>query len=70
MHSLTKIAPGSEITGVPASEIIETIESFFNKPKILEMFFFSLNLWFEINFDFIAYLSNNTLDTLVSSHSM
>ena len=43
-HSLTNIAPGSEIEGVPASEIKETIQSDFKISTILVKFFFSLNL--------------------------
>ena len=44
MHFLIKIAPGSDIFGVPASEISEIINPFFNSSKILDKFFFSLNL--------------------------
>ena len=39
-HSLIKIAPGSDIPGVPASEIKETIFSVFKYPIILATFFF------------------------------
>ena len=67
IHSLTKIAPGSEILGVPASEINETISPDFKSSIILDKFFVSLNLWFEISFDFISYLSNKFFETLVSS---
>ena len=43
-HSLTNIAPGSEIPGVPASEIREMVDPIFNKSIIFFKFFFSLNL--------------------------
>ena len=46
------------------------ILSFFNKLVILDRFFTSLNLWFEINFFFISNLSNNFFETLVSSQSI
>ena len=36
--------PGSEIAGVPASEIKDIIDPSFKRPKILLIFFFSLNL--------------------------
>ena len=42
-HLLIKIDPGSEIPGVPASEIREIINPFFNNSIILDKFF-SLNL--------------------------
>ena len=44
MHSLTKIAPGSEILGVPASEINEITSPDFKSSIILFKFFVSLNL--------------------------
>ena len=50
-HSFTSIAPGSDMDGVPASEISETIKFDFNISIIFDKFFFSLNLWFEINLD-------------------
>ena len=53
IHSLTNIEPGSEILGVPASDIKEIIFPDFKYSIIFIRFFFSLNLWFEINFDFI-----------------
>ena len=40
IHSFTKIAPGSDTLGVPASEIREIIEPFFNKSIIFKIFFF------------------------------
>ena len=43
-HSFINKPPGSEMFGVPASEIIETIEPFFNISIIFGKFFFSLNL--------------------------
>ena len=43
-HSLTKILPGSEIAGVPASEISETIFFDFKISIIFSKFFISLNL--------------------------
>jgi len=64
------IFPGSEIIGVPASDIIEIIFSDFINSIILLTFFISLNLWFEINLDLILYLSNIFFDTLVSSQRM
>ena len=68
--SFTKIEPGSEIDGVPASDIIDKIFLSLKRSIILSKFSFSLNLWFEINFLFICYLFNNFLETLVSSHNM
>ena len=38
-HSLTNIAPGSEIDGVPASEIKETIDPDFKISIIFDKFF-------------------------------
>ena len=43
-HSLIKIFPGSEILGVPASEIKETFLFDFNNYITFFKFFFSLNL--------------------------
>ena len=43
-HSLTNIAPGSEIDGVPASEIKETTDPDFKISITFDKFFFSLNL--------------------------
>ena len=40
MHSLIIMEPGSEIEGVPASEIRDITKPFFNKPIILGKFFF------------------------------
>ena len=42
--NITKIVPGSDTLGVPASEIREIIVPFFNSSIILTKFFFSLNL--------------------------
>ena len=39
-HSLTKIEPGSDTLGVPASEIRDTIDPLFNISIILLKFFF------------------------------
>ena len=44
MHSFTNNAPGSDIVGVPASEIIDMISPDFNKLIIFGNCFFSLNL--------------------------
>ena len=44
IHSLTKIEPGSEILGVPASYIKEIIFPDFKYSIIFTTFFFSLNL--------------------------
>ena len=44
IHSFTKIDPGSDIVGVPASEINEIIHPSFNNPIILIIFLASLNL--------------------------
>ena len=68
-HSLTNIAPGSEIDGVPASEIKETIDPDFKISMTFVKFFFSLNLWFAISFDLISYRSNKFFEIRVSSHS-
>ena len=43
-HSLTNIAPGSEILGVPASEINEIVSPDLRRSMILFKFFDSLNL--------------------------
>ena len=43
MHSLTNMRPGSEIVGVPASDINEIILPSFNKLIILDKFFFLFN---------------------------
>ena len=67
MHSLIKIPPGSEIVGVPASEMIEIILFSLSKFNTFLMFFFSLNLWLDNNFVFILNLDNSLLETLVSS---
>ena len=40
IHSFIKIPPGSEIVGVPASEIIEIILFSFNKFNTFLIFFF------------------------------
>ena len=40
MHSLIKIAPGSDIPGVPASEIKETSLSFLKYTHNFDKFFF------------------------------
>ena len=44
IHLLINILPGSEIVGVPASEIIDIILFSLNNPNNLIKFFFSLNL--------------------------
>ena len=69
-HSLIKTAPGSDIPGVPASEIKETSLSSFKIFNIFIKFFVSLNLWLEIKVVLISNLSNNFFDTLVSSQSI
>ena len=40
MHSFIKIPPGSEIAGVPASEMMEIILFSFSKSNTFLMFFF------------------------------
>ena len=45
IHLLTSTLPGSEMMGVPASEINETILFFFILLIILSLTLFSLNLW-------------------------
>ena len=70
IHSLTRIAPGSEIFGVPASDTREIIEPDFNKLITFNKFFFSLNLWLEINLDWIPYFLNKIWEILVSSHKI
>ena len=69
-HSFTKIAPGSETPGVPASEIREIIDPVCNRLIILYKFLDSLNLWFEINFDLIPCFLSSTPETLKSSHKI
>ena len=44
MHSLIRIFPGSEIVGVPASQIKETTDPFIRMFRSFNKFFFSLNL--------------------------
>ena len=70
MHSLTNIEPGSEMPGVPASEIKEISDPWLINFIILTTFLFSLNLWLAIKFDLIWYFSNKFLEILVSSHKM
>ena len=70
IHSLIKILPGSEIDGVPASEINDKILPSFKYSMILLSFCFSLNLWYEINFFLILKLFSNFNDRLVSSHNI
>ena len=67
---LIKILPGSEIAGVPASDIIDIIFLFSKFSKIKFKFLFSLNLWLEINFLCILNLLNNFFEILVSSHKI
>ena len=43
-HSFISIEPGSDIVGVPASDIKEIIEPTFKRSMIFTKFFFSLNL--------------------------
>ena len=69
-HVLIKNLPGSDIVGVPASDIKDTIFFEFKISIIFLTFFFSLNLWFEIKFDLMWYLSNSFFETLVSSHKI
>ena len=69
-HSLINIAPGSETDGVPASLIRDTIQPDLKIYIIFNKFFFSLNLWFEISFDLISYLSNKFFEMRVSSHNI
>ena len=47
IHSLTNIEPGSEIPGVPASDIREIIFPDLRYSIILNIFFFSLNFIFK-----------------------
>ena len=55
IHSFITIFPGSEIVGVPASDINDTIFFDLRISIIFLKFLVSLNLWFDINFDFILY---------------
>ena len=54
IFSLTQLfisnLPGSEIVGVPASEIKEIIFLFFKSLIIFSKTFFSLNLWYAKSF--------------------
>ena len=70
IHSSIKIFPGSDIVGVPASEINDKTLYEFNKYIIFFKFFFSLNLWLEISFDLILKCASNLLEILVSSHNI
>ena len=65
IHSRTTTPPGSDIHGVPASDINEITFLSSSRFMILFKIFFSLNLWLEIKFAFISNLSSNFLDTLV-----
>ena len=68
-QDLIRSAPGSDITGVPESEINAIaffLESFSIRWGIV---FFELNLWKDFNFDFIPNLLNSFLLILVSSHN-
>ena len=58
------MAPGSEMLGVPASDIKEIIYPSLINFIILVRFFFSLNLWFEIKLDLIW---SNILKLLLSN---
>ena len=69
-HSFIKTHPGSEILGVPASEIRDIIDPDFNNLIILFKFFFSLNLWLGIKLDLISNLVRRIFETLVSSHKI
>ena len=66
----TKDSPGSDISGVPASEIIDTIRPSFNFAIIAGNSFDELNLWKDFNEFFIPYFDVNFLLVLVSSHNM
>jgi len=44
MHLLTRDSPGSDMSGVPASEIIETIKPSFSFLSIFGISFVELNL--------------------------
>ena len=70
IHSFTKIAPGSDMLGVPASQISETIRFYFSNFIIFDRFFFSLNLWFEMSCELISYLLSKFFEIRVSSHNM
>ena len=58
IHSEINNLPGSDKVGVPASEIKDKILPSFKYSIIFSRSFFSLNLWYEINFFFIFKLFN------------
>lgn len=67
MHLFIKSLPGSEIRGVPASEMSEIISLFSNFLIISGIKDFELNLWKGFNLQFMPYLEVNFLLTRVSS---
>ena len=67
MHLSIKSLPGSEIRGVPASEMSEIISFFSNFPIISGIKNFELNLWKGFNLQFMPYFEVNFLLTRVSS---
>ena len=62
--------PGSDRTGVPASEIKDKILPSFKYSIIFFTDFFSLNLWYEINLFFMFKLFKSFCECLVSSHKI
>ena len=68
---LNFVVVGGGFSGVETvGEIKEMIEPPFNSSIILDKFFFSLNLWFDISFDLILYFLNKFFDVRVSSQSI
>ena len=70
IHLLTNDSPGSDISGVPASEIILTIRPACNLFIIFGISFEELNLWKDFRVFFIPYFDVNFLLVLVSSHNI
>ena len=66
-HSLIKSEPGSEMSGVPESDIRAIENPLLNFVIILGIIFLVLNLWKEISFVLIPYLIANLLKAFLSS---
>ena len=67
MHLSIKSLPGSEIRGVPASEMSEIISLFSNFSIISGIEDLELNLWKDFNLQIMPYLDVSFLLTRVSS---
>ena len=61
MHLLTNSSPGSDIKGVPASEIKDIVRPFLSLLSILGISLVELNLRNDFKVDFMPYLIVNFL---------